>query len=151
MRRVLFTCNRCQPPACAGPHFSLIVAIVAPWPAVADYADQFVSGVHRTSSRTLPHFLLCTRRWRAGLPLGVSSPIPFMGPSKEVIGLDLRPFPGMHTSIPRCTRHRILIPRYTAITRVETIGLPTAIQTLSALIDDSQTGGARPHATTPCP
>ena len=74
-----------------------------------------------------------------------------MCPSKEVIDLDLRPCPGMHTSIPRCARHSILIPHWTAIKRVETIGLPTAIQTSSALIDISQAGAARPHATTPCP
>lgn len=49
-----------------------------------------------------------------------------------MIGLDLRPCPGMHASIPRRARHRILIPHWTAITQGETIGLPTAIQTLSA-------------------
>lgn len=49
-----------------------------------------------------------------------------------MIGLDLRPCPGMHTSIPRRARHHILIPPWTAITQGETIGLPTAIQTLSA-------------------
>jgi hypothetical protein len=37
--QVLFTCVRCQPPACAGPCFSLIIAISAPQP-VADCADR---------------------------------------------------------------------------------------------------------------
>lgn len=40
--RVHFTRIRCQPPACAGPRFSLIIAIVAPWRvgAAADCADH---------------------------------------------------------------------------------------------------------------